>query len=307
MQTRRNKSEIGVSVLEVLVVIVIGSILVGVAISQFGTSRSQLQRQNIAREFKNNLERSRFDSVRRRSDDDDFSNMSQIVIKNNTSYEVRIDSNQDGIISSAEVRTVDFTGRSEAKIMTSSNIFPITIRFNRRGHITTDANGTTVTPLFTICNGICTAATTITPENANVISISPTGTVSMLYGGDVIPPLAAPNISTVSNSSGINLLLTVLPSNANTNTITNVNTNTGGTTNTTTNTNSAGNSTLTLVTPTPTPTPVPQSTPTPQATPVPTPTPTPSLRECSLNEKPGSPAACQCSSPRYVRTNGKCQ
>lgn len=305
MQKRRNNSEIGFSVLEVLIVIVIGSILVGVAISQFGTSRSQLQRQNIAREFKNNLERSRFDSVRRRSDDDDFSNMSQIVIKNNTSYEVRIDSNQDGVISSAEVRTVDFTGRSEAKILTDSNIFPITIRFNRRGHITTDANGTTVTPLFTICNGNCTMATTITPENANVISISPTGTVSMLYGGDVIPPLAAPNISNVSNSSGINLLLTVIPPNANTNVNVNVNTNTntGGATNTATNGN--GNVILTLITPTPTP--VPQSTPTPQATPIPTPTPTPSLRECSLNERPGNPAVCQCSAPRSIRSNGKCQ
>jgi Tfp pilus assembly protein FimT len=321
MICKKIESERGFSVMEMIIVILIGMILVGIAISQFGTSRTQLQRQNIAREFKNTLERARFDSVRRRTDDNDFANMSQIIIKNSTSYEVRIDLNQDGIISSGEVKLVDFTGRSEAKILAGSNTFPITIRFNRKGHITTDANGAAVTPLFTICNGNCSVATTITPENANVISISPTGTVSMLYGGDVIPPLTAPNISNVSNSSGINLWLTVIPP-ATTNTANNTNTstNTGGT-NTNSIVNTVTNTVTNIINPNPTPTPTatptatpvstptatPVSTPTPAPTPQPTPTPTPSLRVCSLNERPGNPAICQCVAPRSVKANGKCQ
>ena len=271
MNPRKNES--GASVIEILIVIAISIVLFTAAVAQFGTSRQQLTRQNIAREFKVNLERCRFDSVRRRASD--IADMSRIVIKSQTSYDVMIDSDLDGQISSSEVRTINFSSYSDTKILVATDLLPVTIRFNQRGHITSNSLGGSVNPLFTICSGSnCQPALIETPENSNVISISPTGTVSMLYGGDVIPPLDPPNISTVSTNSIINLLLTV------------------------------GSST----TPTPTATPTPVTTPTPTATPAPTPTPTPNpLAECALNERSGSPATCACSSPRYVRTNGKCQ
>jgi Tfp pilus assembly protein FimT len=218
MKLKKGNLESGASVLEVLIVIAIAAVLTTLAISQFGNSKSQFNRQNIARELKNNLERCRFDSVRRRVDDNDYTNMSQIVINSQTSYDVKIDSNQDGVISTAEVRTVNLAQRSDTKIIQGSGTFPISIKFNRKGHITTDAAGVSITPLFTICSGVCSAATTITPTNGNVISISPTGTVSMLYGGDVIPPLAAPSISNVAYNSNIDLMVTQMPK------ITNVNT-----------------------------------------------------------------------------------
>ena len=271
-----HKSESGISALEVLIVISISVILFTAAVAQFGTSRQQLTRQNIAREFKVNLERCRFDSVRRRASEID--DMSRIVIRSQTSYDVMVDSNQDGAISSSEVRTINISGDSNTKILVATELLPVTIRFNQRGHITSNSLGGSVNPLFTICSGSnCQMAMLETPENSNVISISPTGTVSMLYGGDVIPPLNPPDISNVNSNTSINLWLTV------------------GTTSTT-------------ATPTPTPTPTPQTTPTPTATPVATPTPTPnSLSECALNARPGNSATCTCSSPRYVRTNGKCQ
>ena len=304
------RNEAGVSVLEVLIVIVIGAILVGVALSQFGNSKMQLQRQNVAREFKNNLERARFDSVRRRVDDDDYSNMSQIIITSATSYEVRIDSNQDGIISTAEVRTVNFSQNSDAKILHATAAYPITIRFNRRGHITTNSSGVTVNPLFTVCSGVCTAATTITPANGNVISISPTGTVAMLYGGDEIPPLAAPNISSVGNSSNINFWITVSTTPTPVATVSPTATPVGGGTATPTpNPNPTATPTPTP-TATPTATPPPVSTPTPEPTPIPsTPTPTPvQLLECPGNNTiVGNPPTCICSAPRRIKANGKCQ
>lgn len=302
-------NEKGVSVLEVLIVIVIGAVLVGVALSQFGNSKMQLQRQNVAREFKNNLERARFDSVRRRIDDDDYTNMSQIIINSATSYEVRIDSNQDGIISTAEVRTVNFAQNSDAKILHANAAYPIIIRFNRRGHITTNSSGVSVNPLFTVCSGVCTAATTITPANGNVISISPTGTVAMLYGGDEIPPLAAPNISNVGNSSNINFWITVstTPTPVSTPVTTPTATPVGGGN---TNSNPNPTPTPTAIPSTPTPTPPPVSTPTPEPTPVPTtPTPTPvQLLECPGNNTiVGNPPTCICSAPRRIKANGKCQ
>jgi Tfp pilus assembly protein FimT len=294
---KKRNLESGASVLEVLIVIAIGAILVAVAVTQFGNSKMHLQRQNIARELKNNLERCRFDSVRRRASETDLPNMSRVVIRSTTSYDVMIDSNWDGVISSSEVRTVDFGNRSDTKILAASTSFPITIRFDRKGHITTDGNGATISPLFTICSGVCELATTITPENGNVISISPTGTIAMLYGGDTIPPLDAPTLSNISTNSNINLMLTVMPSS----TATATPTATPTTTPTATPTPEGGDPT-----PTPTPTPTPESTPTPEPTPEPTPTPTPVTNECALNEKP-SQTGCTCSSPRYVRTNGKCQ
>jgi Tfp pilus assembly protein FimT len=280
MKEQKFNSESGASVLEVLIVVLVGAVLVGLAIAQFGTSREQMKRQNIARELKNNLERCRFDSVRRRASDADYANMSRVVLRTTTSYDVMMDSNLDGIIESAEVRTVDFSA-SDTKVLAAATSFPITIRFDRKGHITTDGNGTAISPLFTICSGVCTMATTITPENGNVISISPTGTVAMLYGGDVIPPLDAPNVTNMSNSNNINLWLTI------------------GATPIPTATPTA--------TPTPTPTPTPVPTPTIEATPEPTPSPTViPINECALNEKPAL-TGCTCSLPRSVKTNGKCQ
>lgn len=320
MKLEKLKSERGASVLETLVMVTIGAILVGIAVAQFGNSKIQLQRQNVARGFKNNLERCRFDSVRRRSDDGDYANMSQIIIKSATSYEVRMDLNQNGIIESSEVRTIDFSGNSDAKIIPAAGTYPIVIRFDRKGHITTDASGTSVSPLFTICNGNCTAATNITPQNANVVSISPTGTVAMLNGGDVIPPLSSPTISTVSSDSGINLWVTVsapptpttatpTPTATATATATATPTPTPTQTVTATPTPTATVTATPTPTPTPTATPTPASTPTPAPTPIPTPTPTPNnLNSCAKNQIVGSPATCNCDKGRTVNAaNGKCQ
>jgi Tfp pilus assembly protein FimT len=251
MEKKERISESGVSILEVLLVLAVGAILIGVTVAQFGKSKLQLQRQNVARELKNYLERCRFDSVRRRVDDTDTANMAQVVIKSSTSYEIYIDLNQDGVISTAEKKTIDFSSRSEAKIIPASGTFPITIKFNRKGHITTDANGVAITsPLFTICNNGCTASTTITTANGNVISVSSTGTVAMLNGGESINPLTLPSITNVNSNANVNYLLSVIP--------------------------------ITVVQ-------------------------TATMRECTMNEKPGSPATCQCSTPREVKPNKKCQ
>lgn len=209
MKSKKKISESGASVFELLVVLIIAAILLTFAVAQFGTSRTQFQRQNIAREFKVNLERCRFDSVRRRAAAD--IEMARVIIRSATSYDVMTDTNQDGKIESFEARTVDFTGRSDVKIIAPSTTFPVTIRFNQRGHITTDGMGGSVTPLFTVCSGVCEINTTLTAANSNVISISPTGTIAMLFGGDVIPPLADPTISTVSAVSDVNLWLTLMP------------------------------------------------------------------------------------------------
>ena len=65
MTKQRRDRQAGVSLIEVLIVLVIVAVLVTIAIAQFSRPKEVFQRQNIAREFKVALERARFDSVKR--------------------------------------------------------------------------------------------------------------------------------------------------------------------------------------------------------------------------------------------------
>jgi prepilin-type N-terminal cleavage/methylation domain-containing protein len=62
----RGHASHGFSLIEVVIVLVIVAILATFAIMALGGSAENLERQNIAKEFKVALERARFDSVKRR-------------------------------------------------------------------------------------------------------------------------------------------------------------------------------------------------------------------------------------------------
>src|SRR5262249_5964927 len=64
-----HRDEIGVTVTELLVVIVVITIIAGFALMQRGPANVQLMRQNVAQELKSEFERARFDSVKRRAAD----------------------------------------------------------------------------------------------------------------------------------------------------------------------------------------------------------------------------------------------
>src|SRR5687767_13154828 len=104
----------GFSLIEVFIVLVIIGIVTTFALLTFGSSKVDLHRQAVAREFKIYLERARFDSVKRRADDP---NRANIVLNNATSFTVQLDYNEDGILQPNETRTVDFTQRSNTQIL----------------------------------------------------------------------------------------------------------------------------------------------------------------------------------------------
>ena len=58
----------GLSLIELLVVMVIITIVASIALMQRGSANEQLKRQNAATQLKNAFERARFDSVKRRPD-----------------------------------------------------------------------------------------------------------------------------------------------------------------------------------------------------------------------------------------------
>lgn len=210
----------GYSVIEVMVILAISAILLTFAVTQFGTSKTQFKRQNLARELKVNLERARFDSVKRRADVTTTGGVTtdsraEVKLLSPTTFSVKTDMNQNGALDAAETRTIDFSGQSSSvKIVGSGLIFPITISFDRYGRITAK-NGASpqqnITPIFTICTGEATTAANATAANADVIYVSPSGTVAMLAGGSNQPTFQKPAVASKTPTESVNPSMQVEP------------------------------------------------------------------------------------------------
>ena len=262
-------------------------------------SQAHLDRQKIARQFKNSLERARFDSVKRNVSN--CEDMSRVEIKNATSFTLLIDQNKDGTLDpDNETRTVDFTHPNEVVIAYDlGQSFPITIRFDRRGNSFSGSCGAetaAITPTI-FCSLPCTSASA-NEKNANVVYVSPTGTTAYLAGGATMPSLSAPSIVLLDNSSQINPGLAVwdLPTS-----ILPTPTATTSATSSPTPNGSEG------PTPTPSPTPTDSGSPAPTASPATSPTPTSTPRYCLLGEIPAV-NACICSPLQYLQvSSGKCR
>jgi Tfp pilus assembly protein FimT len=225
MKKKRFKSQSGVSLIEVLIILSVLAVLTTIAITQFRNSKTNLQRQNIAREFKIYLERARFDSVKRRATS--ANDMSRIVMNSSSSFTAIIDLNQngtilnsDGTFEAGDQRAIDFTNRSNTQIVISDSLnYPVTVRFDQRGQIiSTDNSNNNVNPVFTICStGNCSGSSQ-NSQNSTVISVSPTGTVSVLNPDASASPLPTPSItnSSTNTSPKINCLVFVANSNTST-------------------------------------------------------------------------------------------
>jgi Tfp pilus assembly protein FimT len=234
MQSTQRIHEAGASIFELVIVMVVVLILSVAAVTKLGSARGSINRQNAARQFKVELERARFDSIKRRASV--CSDMARVTINDATSFSVTTDSNQNGRLDvPAETLTTSFNSSANQVAITGSGVsLPATVRFDERGRaLLTDcvSSPPPSVPLLYFCDGSCAS---VTNQNATAIYISPTGTVSMMTGGTAAPTFSNPAVSNVNSNTTVNPLLTVwLPA-----------------------------------TPTPTPTPVVTPTPTPAATPV---------------------------------------
>ena len=288
----------GKSLLELVVILVVTAVLVTFAIAQFSGSKTNLNRQNLVREFKVSLERARFDSVKRRAQ----GAPSSVRIDSATRFTVLTDLNQDGTLDANESRQVNF-GNSGVKFV-GSLVYPITISFDRHGHISAtngvaQADGTfqQINPTFTICDSGCSSLETADVKNSNVISISPSGTVAMLGGGESQPAFNSPTVTNANSTDVPNPWVKTGSNSGSSGTVepTPVPTTTPTTPTPTTPTPTPTTPTPTPTTPTPTPT---TPTPTPQASPTP--------RSCNNNERP-SQTGCICRLPMTLRNNGQCK
>ncbi len=262
--------------MELLIVLAIAAILVTASVSLFGRSKSVIQRQNAARQFKNYLERARFDSIKRRASVP--AQMASLQILNSSRFTVTLDGNQNGILDlPGETMTLDLSTAGSTSITGNNFAYPITIRFDQRGQIEViNGDGIAITPLFYFCDTSCTT-TTANASNSNIIYLSPTGTVAMMRGGDVVPTFANPAVTAIATNSSVNPRLAVFdPA-----------------------------SVPATPTPTPVPTPTPAPTPTPTPGPLGTPSPTPTPPACFSGQYVSS--GCICLLPMWLRSNGRCR
>ncbi len=203
-----------------MIVLVIMSIIVTFAVARFGSANTNFKRQNISRELKVNLERARFDSVKRRAEVvGTVDSRAEVKITSPTSFTVKTDINQNGTLDASDTKTINFAGQSNIKIVDRDNDgkqlfdFPVTIKFDRYGRIEAkDRLAKDITPLFTISTD---EAANISAANADVIYVSPSGTVAMLKGGESNPTFTSPaGITVVPVDTQINNRIRVKSSNS---------------------------------------------------------------------------------------------
>jgi Tfp pilus assembly protein FimT len=319
-------SQSGKSMVELVVVLVIVVIIATFAVAQFASSKTQMNRQNLARQLKVMMERARFDSVKRRAST--AATQAKVVVDQSW-FSVATDLNENGIIDTNDTETTNISSLG-LSITGQNMVFPVTLLFDERGNV--EARGSDnalVNPVFYICNGSCTTAT-ITSANSNIVLISATGTVNLLDGTSSLPSFANPGVSTIPGTTDIKSLIAVSPSP----TVTTVPSTSPTPTSSTSPTSTASptvtvtpspSASITIITPTPspsatfapsvsptvtvtptpvvtiTPTPVVSATPTPTATPIPTPT----VVACTTNQKPAL-TGCTCVAPMSIQRSGKC-
>ena len=211
MKTKHIYLQNGFSLIEVLIVLVLLAILTTIAIMGYGNSKTDLQRQRIAREFKVYLERARFNSVKRRVSD--VNQMSRVTLNGPSSFTAAIDLDENGVLDSTDIRQVDFDQRSEKPVVFSNAFnYPVTIRFNQRGQtIVKDNLGNDVNPLFTICSKNCSDPSASNRE-LTIISVSTSGTVAVLKNEQ--SPSALPTPSITNTSPELNCYVSLVNSNS---------------------------------------------------------------------------------------------
>jgi len=193
MSIIRTDAQRGFSIIEVVIVLTVTGILMTIAVITFGGAKVDLQRQSIAREFKNYLERARFDSVKRRAAA--TADQANLVLTSSRAFTAHLDFDEDRVLRTNEVRVVDFTQRAATQIFVSDAglNYPVTIRFDQRGHATaTDSLGAAISPItFTICSSSNCSPTS---PDRTIISLSPSGTVAILRNGQSVLTNPTPSI-----------------------------------------------------------------------------------------------------------------
>jgi prepilin-type N-terminal cleavage/methylation domain-containing protein len=189
----------GVTVVELLVVVLIISVVAALAIMNRGSANEQFQRQNVAHELKIAFERARFDSVKRRAD---TTSIRAKVVVDTTSFTLATDRDLDGTITTADNSQYSTGAQNTVITGQGATSVPLTIYFDQRGE-TVNSDGTPMTASFYVCQASCASPS---DANANIVLITPTGTVNLLPGGATPQTFNAPTVAApIGDAANIDL------------------------------------------------------------------------------------------------------
>ena len=198
---RKAPDQLGVTVVELLVVIIVIGVIAGFALMQVGGSSEQFKRQNMARELKTAFERARFDSVKRRAGEGTVP--AATVNIDSTRFTLTTDVNQDGVMDASDSMVMEFPPNITV-VPRAGLSLPLMVSFDRRGEPDVD------NPSFVFCNGTCDFDSD-TAANATIIHLSSTGTVNMLAGGSTVPTFPTPQVQTIPGGTSIRTDVHVSP------------------------------------------------------------------------------------------------
>ena len=174
----------GVTIVELMVVVVLIAVVAAFALIQRGGTDEQLRRQNVARELKSALERARFDSVKRSAEGAGPAN----VVVENDRFILRTDTDLD----TPGLESIETTLPPNVSIARyDGGRDTVTVTFDKRGETTTTG---AESPVFLVCNGTCSADDDAA-HNANIVLITATGTVNLLPGGSTPQTFTAPPVA----------------------------------------------------------------------------------------------------------------
>jgi prepilin-type N-terminal cleavage/methylation domain-containing protein len=187
----------GVTIVELLVVIIIIAVVAGIALMQRGSANEIFRRQNVAQQLKVAFELARFDSVKRRAQSSP--DVRAFVVVDVSSYTLTTyPINSSGVPTLTAV-TTPTSAQNVAIAGNNSIILPFTIYYNQRGEAV-DSSGVSISPSFFVCNISCSSPDN---ANANLLIVTPTGTINLLPGGSSVPNFNPPSITNVSPTVGI--------------------------------------------------------------------------------------------------------
>ena len=170
LTSKQAGTESGFSVLELLIVGVMVSVVVGFAITQIARAKQNMTRGNAVRELTSYIEKARLDSIRRHATTS--AQMAQVVIINANLYSVAVDVNGDGAVDAP--RMISMPAGSYLTIQNGT--FPRSIMFNWRGR-TVDSAGNTTTPVSVrIGNSYGSTTVSITNAGQTALDYAPVAT-----------------------------------------------------------------------------------------------------------------------------------
>ena len=181
LMTKNSANESGFSVVELLIVAVMISVLVGFAISQIAQAQQNMTRANAVRELTTYIEKARLDSVCRHATTS--AQMAQVAIINANFYSVTLDANGDGTLEAPRVIGMP----ADSNLTIQNGTFPRTIMFNWRGR-TVDGAGNTTNP-ESVRIGNSYGSTTVRISNGGQTAIDLTPTASPVSNIDNTAPV----------------------------------------------------------------------------------------------------------------------